>query len=191
MATRVSKEPSTENPEEVYENFLQKSLGELKDYLSLRGLSVTGKKRELVARALSEGPVNSVDLLVVEVAVTLLYSNRRLFLGDLVLVCSKGVRKRVGNGLTLVGFPSWKWFERTTTLSLDFPIAKSFLPFWTCRDHASIIWLLGLWNDSLPTCEWISHFSGYLRSLSQPPTQHLSPNPISPTKFMYGKYNAF
>ena len=106
MATRVSKEPSTENPEEVYENFLQKSLGELKDYLSLRGLSVTGKKRELVARALSEGPVNSVDLLVVEVAVTLLYSNRRLFLGDLVLVCSKGVRKRVGNGLTLVGFPS-------------------------------------------------------------------------------------
>ena len=52
MATRVSKEPSIENPEEVYENFLQKSLGELKDYLSLRGLSVTGKKRELVARAL-------------------------------------------------------------------------------------------------------------------------------------------
>ena len=47
MATRVSKEPSIENPEEVYENFLQKSLGELKDYLSLRGLSVTGKKREL------------------------------------------------------------------------------------------------------------------------------------------------
>ena len=27
MATRVSKEPSIENPEEVYENFLQKSLG--------------------------------------------------------------------------------------------------------------------------------------------------------------------
>ena len=53
MATRVSKEPSIENPEEVYENVLQKSLGELKDYLSLRGLSVTGKKRELVARAFS------------------------------------------------------------------------------------------------------------------------------------------
>ena len=50
MATRVSKEPSIENPEVVYENFLQKSLGELKDYLSLRGLSVTGKKRELFAR---------------------------------------------------------------------------------------------------------------------------------------------
>ena len=44
MATRVSKEPSIENPEEVYENFLQKSLGELKEYLSLRGLSVTDKK---------------------------------------------------------------------------------------------------------------------------------------------------
>ena len=53
MATRVSKEPSIENPEDVYENFLQKSLGELKDYLSLRGLSVTGKERELVARAFS------------------------------------------------------------------------------------------------------------------------------------------
>ena len=53
MATRVSKEPSIENPEDVYENFLQKSLGELKDYLSLRGLSVTGKKRELVARVFS------------------------------------------------------------------------------------------------------------------------------------------
>ena len=48
MATRVSKEPSIENPEEVYENFLQKSLGELKDYLSLRGLSVTGKKESLL-----------------------------------------------------------------------------------------------------------------------------------------------
>ena len=70
MATRVSKELSIENPEEVCENFLQKSLGDLQDYLSLRGLSVTGKKRELVARALSEGPVNSVDLLVVEVAET-------------------------------------------------------------------------------------------------------------------------
>ena len=42
-----------ENPEGVYENFLQKSLGELKDYLSLLGLSVTGKKRELVAKAFS------------------------------------------------------------------------------------------------------------------------------------------
>ena len=41
------------NPEDLYENFLQESLGELKDYLSLRGLSVTGKKRELVARAFS------------------------------------------------------------------------------------------------------------------------------------------
>ena len=49
----------------------------------------------------SEGPVCTV-----EVVVTLLYSNRRLFLGDLVLECSKGVRKRVGNGLPLVGFPS-------------------------------------------------------------------------------------
>ena len=106
MDARVSKETSIENLEEVYENFLQKSLGELRDYLSLRGLSVTGKKREPVARALSEGPVNLVDLLVVEVAVTLLYSNRRLFLGDLVLECSKGVRKRVGNGLPLVGFLS-------------------------------------------------------------------------------------
>ena len=38
MATRVSKEPSIENPEKVYENFLQKSLGEFKDFLSLRGL---------------------------------------------------------------------------------------------------------------------------------------------------------
>ena len=45
MATRDSKEPSIENPEEVYKKFLQKSLGELKDYLSLRGLSVTGKKK--------------------------------------------------------------------------------------------------------------------------------------------------
>ena len=53
MATRVPKEPSSVNPEDLYENFLQKSLGELKDYLSLRGLSVTGKKRELVARAFS------------------------------------------------------------------------------------------------------------------------------------------
>lgn len=46
MATRVPKEPSSVNPEDLYENFLQKSLGELKDYLSLRGLSVTGKKKE-------------------------------------------------------------------------------------------------------------------------------------------------
>lgn len=53
MATRVRKEPSSVNPEDLYENFLQKSLGELKDYLSLRGLRVTGKKRELVARAFS------------------------------------------------------------------------------------------------------------------------------------------
>ena len=53
MATRVPKEPSSVNPEDLYENFLQKSLGELKDYLSLRGLSVTGKKRELVTRAFS------------------------------------------------------------------------------------------------------------------------------------------
>ena len=45
MATRVSKEPSIENPEDVYENFLQKSLGELNDYLSLRGLSVTDKNK--------------------------------------------------------------------------------------------------------------------------------------------------
>ena len=54
----------------------------------------------------SEGPVYTVGLLVVEVVVTLLYSNRRLFLGDLVLECSKGVGKSVGNGLPLVGFPS-------------------------------------------------------------------------------------
>ena len=39
MDTRVPKESS--------------SVGELKDYLSLRGLSVTGKKRELIARAFS------------------------------------------------------------------------------------------------------------------------------------------
>ena len=121
---------------------------------------------------LKSGPVYTVDFLVVEVVVTLLYSNRRLFLGDLVLECSKGVRKSVGNGLPLVGFPSWKWFEQITTLSLDFPMAK-----------ASIIWFLGFWNENLPTCEWITHFSGYLRSLSQPPTQHSSPNPFSPTKF--------
>ena len=50
MATRVSKEPSIENPEEVYENFLQKSLGEFKDYWSLRGLSVKlrAKKESLL-----------------------------------------------------------------------------------------------------------------------------------------------
>ena len=47
MDARVSKETSIENLEEVYENFLQKSLGELRDYLSLRGLSVTGKKESL------------------------------------------------------------------------------------------------------------------------------------------------
>ena len=51
MAMHVPKEPSSVNPEDLYENFLQKSLGELKDYLSLRGLNVTGKKRELVTRA--------------------------------------------------------------------------------------------------------------------------------------------
>ena len=53
----------------------------------------------------SERPVYTVDLLVVEVLVTLLYSNRRLFLCELVSECSKGVRKRVGNGLPLVSFP--------------------------------------------------------------------------------------
>ena len=53
MATRVSKEPSSVNPEDLYENFLLKSLGALKGYLSLRGLSVTGKKRQLVTRAFS------------------------------------------------------------------------------------------------------------------------------------------
>ena len=41
------KSPQIENPEEFYEDFLQKSLGELKDYLSLRGLSVTRKKESL------------------------------------------------------------------------------------------------------------------------------------------------
>ena len=47
MAMRVPKEPSSVNPEDLYENFLQKSLGELKDYLSLSGLNVTGKKGSL------------------------------------------------------------------------------------------------------------------------------------------------
>ena len=67
---------------------------------------ITSRISPLLSGSKSEGPVNSVDLLVVEVAVTLLYSNCGLFLGDLVLECSKGVRKRVGNGLPLVGFPS-------------------------------------------------------------------------------------
>ena len=37
--------------EQLYDNFIQMSLGELQDYLSLRKLSISGKKRELVARA--------------------------------------------------------------------------------------------------------------------------------------------
>ena len=54
MATRVPKEPFNVNPEDLFENFLQKSFGELKYYLSSRGLSVTGEKRELIARAFSD-----------------------------------------------------------------------------------------------------------------------------------------
>lgn len=38
---------------EMYEDFLDLSMGNLKDYLSLRGLSTTGRKVELVARAFS------------------------------------------------------------------------------------------------------------------------------------------
>ena len=52
----------------------------------------------------SEGPVYTVDLLVVEVVVTL-YSNRRLFLGDLVLECSKRLGKS-GQWVAFGGFPS-------------------------------------------------------------------------------------
>ncbi|XP_073258887.1 uncharacterized protein [Porites lutea] len=37
----------------MYEDFLDLSMGNLKDYLSLRGLSTTGRKVELVARAFS------------------------------------------------------------------------------------------------------------------------------------------
>ena len=37
MPTRVPKEPSSVNPEDLNENFFQKSLGKLKDYLSLTG----------------------------------------------------------------------------------------------------------------------------------------------------------
>ena len=38
---------------EMYKDFLDLSMGNLKDYLSLRGLSTTGRKVELVARAFS------------------------------------------------------------------------------------------------------------------------------------------
>ena len=38
--------------EQLYDNFIQMSLGELQDYLSLRKLSISGKKRELVAAPL-------------------------------------------------------------------------------------------------------------------------------------------
>ena len=37
--------------EQLYDNFIQMSFGELQDYLSLRKLSISGKKSELVARA--------------------------------------------------------------------------------------------------------------------------------------------
>ena len=37
--------------EQLYDNFIQMSLGELQDYLSLRKLSISGKERELAARA--------------------------------------------------------------------------------------------------------------------------------------------
>ena len=37
--------------EQLYDNFIQMSLREFQDFLSLRKLSISGKKRELVARA--------------------------------------------------------------------------------------------------------------------------------------------
>ena len=51
---------------------------------------------QLLSGSKSEGPVYTGDLLVVEVYVNLLYSNRRLFLGDLVLECyiKEGLRER-------------------------------------------------------------------------------------------------
>ena len=53
MAGCKSKHANNDAGEDLYENFVQKSWGELKDYLSLRGLSISGRKRELVARAFS------------------------------------------------------------------------------------------------------------------------------------------
>lgn len=45
--------PASENPEDLYKKFLPKSLLELKDYLSLWGLSASGNERELDTRAFS------------------------------------------------------------------------------------------------------------------------------------------
>ena len=126
---------------------------------SLSSWSIPTTKSELYL-AYTEG-------LAVDVAIPFSNTRRCLFCGDLHLECSNRVREKVGVGFMLVCYPSWKWLEQTTTLSLDFPIGKSSLPFWTCLHHVAIIESLGLWNDNF--CMWV-HFEGYLRSLSPPPT---------------------
>ena len=51
MSDPNSSTSSSEESVQLYDNFLQMSLGELQDYLSLRNLNISGRKRELVARA--------------------------------------------------------------------------------------------------------------------------------------------
>ncbi len=43
---------SNEDSEQMYDNFLQMSLGELQDYLSLRKLSISGEKKGVSCQSL-------------------------------------------------------------------------------------------------------------------------------------------